>query len=368
MKFSCHVQALLSGMSIVTRVLSLKAAQPILEGVLVKACDDGVQLTCSDGAISVLTTISADVSENGSVVLPGKLLLDVVRKMPQEIIKVSVNENCAARLNCLGARMTLAGQSGALYPALPLVSAENSLMLPQLLLREMIQQTSFAIAQDDQRAVLNGCLFDVEGGEARMVALDGFQLATRLARVSADSPSVRAIIPGKAVSEIARVLDDDESKMAMILTGGNQLMLNLESTQLYSTLIEGEYINYRQILPTSWHTRVKFDRDQLSMCVERCALIAREGRNNLIKLIIEPNRMILTSKSESGEAYEELDVQTEGEDMTIAFNVMYVSDILRVLPEGNHYLRFNSPVSPCVVCPETGDDFLYLMLPVRVTA
>ena len=368
MKFSCQAQVLLGGLSTVTRVLSARTTQPILEGVLIKTSEEGLQLTCSDGAISVLTTVPAQVSEEGAVVMPGKLLLDVVRKMPQAEIKVTVNEHYVTKLSCLGVRMTLAGQAGELYPALPLVSAENSFILPQTLLREMIQQTAFAIAVEDPRKVLNGCLMELENGEARMVALDGFRLAMRLARLGESAPSLKAIIPGKAVAEIARVLEGDESKMAMLLIGGNQLMMNLESTQLYATLIEGEYINYRQILPTSWQTRVKFDRDQLAMCVERCSLIAREGKNNLIKMQIEGGRVIITSNSENGEAYEELEVEVEGDDLTIAFNVMYVSDILRVLPEGSHYLRFNSPVSPCVVCPEQGDDFLYLMLPVRVNA
>lgn len=368
MKFSCEAQVLLGGLSIVTRVLSARTTQPILEGVLVKTTDEGLQLTCSDGAISVLTTVPAQISEEGTVVMPGKLFLDVVRKMPQAQLKVTVNEHWVAKLSSQGVRMTLSGQAGELYPSLPLVSAENSFVLPQTLLRDMIQQTSFAIAVEDPRKVLNGCLLELDNGEARMVALDGFRLALRLARVGAEAPSLKAIIPSKAVTEIARVLEGDENKMAMVLIGGNQLLMNLENTQLYATLIEGEYINYRQILPGSWQTRVTFDRDQLAMCVERCSLIAREGKNNLIRMEIGQGRMVITSNAENGEAYEELEAEVEGDDLTITFNVTYVSDILRVLPEGRHYMRFNSPVSPCVVCPTEGDDFLYLMLPVRVNA
>ncbi len=368
MRFSCHAPTLLGGLSIVTRALSARTTQPILEGVLIKTTDDGIQLTCSDGAISIVTTVPAIISSEGEVVMPGKLFLDVVRKMPQSEIVVSINDSSVASLKCLGVRMTIAGQHASLFPALPLVSAENSFILPQTLLRDMMQETAFAIAVEDPRKVLNGCLLEIKRGEARIVALDGFRLAMRLSRLSGDTPELSAIIPGKTVNEIAKIMGGDDQKMAIVLIGGAQMMINLGETQFYSTLIEGEYINYRQILPSEWKTRVRIDRDQLAMCVDRASLIAREGKNNLIKMQIEEGRMIITSNSESGDAYEEIEVGVEGEGMTIAFNVNYVSDILRVLPEGEAYMRFNSPVSPCLICPVEGDAFTYLMLPVRVNA
>ena len=368
MRFSCQAETLLGGLSTVTRALSPRTTQPILEGVLIKTTSEGLQLTCSDGAISIVTTVSAMVGEEGSVVLPGKLFLDVVRKMPQAEMDVSVNAQMGASLKCQGVRMTLAGQPGQLFPALPLVSAENSFVLPQTLLRDMMQETAFAIAVDDPRKVLNGCLLELKHSEARMVSLDGFRLAMRLARIGDDAPELSAIIPGKTVNEISKILNTDEQQMASVLIGGSQMMIDLGPTQFYSTLIEGEYINYRQILPNDWKTRVKIDRDKFAMCVDRASLIAREGRNNLIKMQIEEDRMIITSNSESGDAYEELEVEVEGEGLSIAFNVLYVSDILRVLPEGEAYMRFNSPVSPCLVCPVEGDAFTYLLLPVRVNA
>ena len=143
MKFSCEAQVLLGGLSIVTRVLSARTTQPILEGVLVKTTDEGLQLTCSDGAISVLTTVPAQISEEGTVVMPGKLFLDVVRKMPQAQLKVTVNEHWVAKLSSQGVRMTLSGQAGELYPSLPLVSAENSFVLPNTFIRTSISQTTY---------------------------------------------------------------------------------------------------------------------------------------------------------------------------------------------------------------------------------
>ena len=368
MRFLCQAQALLAGLSVVTRALSPRTTQSILEGVMIRATDEGIELTCSDGTISIVTTVDATVTEEGCVVLPGKLFLDVVRKMPQAQMDVVVNDACSCTMKCLGVRMTLAGQPGKLFPALPLVSAENSFTLPQAVLREMMTQTSFAIAVEDPRKVLNGCLFEIKKGEATMVALDGFRLALRKTRLSGDAPDLSAIIPGKTVNEIAKILETNEEKIAMILIGGSQMMINLGQTIFYSTLIDGEYINYRQILPSDWTTRVKIDRDELAMCVDRASLIAREGRNNLVKMEVQNGMLIITSNSESGNVYEELEVETEGENMVIAFNVQFVADILRVMPEGEAYMQFKSAVSPCLIAPEQGDEFVYLMLPVRVNA
>ena len=368
MRFSCQADTLLSGLNISTHVLSPRTTQPILEGVLLRTTEKGLQITCSDGSMSAVTTVDAVIEAEGDVVLPGRLFLDIVRKMPQDILTVTVNENHSATLRSIGVRMTLAGQSGKLFPAIPIVSAENAVSLPQGVLKEMFSQTSFAIAVDDPRKVLNGALFEIEHGEARVVALDGYRLALRLCRVGEDAPQVSAIVPGKTVSEIVKILEDDAEKSATILIGGAQMMVDFGATQFYSTLIEGEYINYRQILPSEFRTRVRFDKEQLGRCVERAALIARAGKNNILRIDIEEGRLIITSNAENGDAYDELAVEMTGDPLTIAFNVLYVSDILRALPEGEAELCLNSPVSPCLVNPIEGDDYLYLMLPVRVTA
>lgn len=368
MKFSCLANDMVSGLSIALRALSPRTTNPILEGVLLRTCDEGVRLTCSDGMISIVTVVSAQVAEEGELVLPGRFLLDVMRKMPEGELTAETGANAALNLRCMGTRITLAGQNGELYPSLPLVSARNSFHLPQSLLRDMISQTAFAIASEETRIVLTGELLEISNAELRLVALDGFRLSMRVARLSGDAPDVSAIIPGKTMLEIAKVLADDGDSTAMLLLSNSQMMINLGQTQIYSTLIEGDYIKYRQILPREWKTRVRADRTQLALCVDRASLMAREGRNNLIRMTIGDGRMVLTAQSERGEVYEEMPVEIEGEPVEIAFNVHYIIDVMRALQDEEICLRFNSGVSPCVVCPVEGDAFYYLVLPVRITA
>jgi len=283
MRFSCQVSDLVEGLSVASRALSARTTQPILEGVLIKTGEDSLKLTCSDGSISIVTQVSATIEDDGDLVLPGKLFLEVLRKLPGGELKASSNENFAMTLRCQGNRTTIAGQNPVNYPALPLVSAENSFILPQKLLRELIEQTAFATSSDETRPVLTGSLLEIQMGELRMVALDGFRLAMRLERLSGDTPELSAILPQRALTEIARVMADDETQMAMILIGGNQLMINMDTTQIYSTLIAGEFIKYRQIIPKEWKTRVRVATDRFGSCVERASLMAREGRNNLIR-------------------------------------------------------------------------------------
>lgn len=369
MRFTCPAEKLQTGLSIATRALSARSTLPIYEGVLLKSCEDGLRLTCSDGSITISTVIEADIAQEGSVVLPGRLFYEVVRKMPGSgIISATLSQGNSLTVRCMGSRTTIAGQSAGDYPALPQVSDAEPLMLPQPLLKSMIQQTAFAISSDETRMVLTGSLLEIQKGEARMVSLDGFRLGLRLERINADAPALSAIIPGKTLGEISKILLDDEGAMAMLLIGKNQLMITLGESQLYSTLIEGEYINYRQILPAQWQTRVRVNREELLSCVERASLMAREGKNNLILMKIEEGVMVITANSESGDAYEEIAVTTEGQPLNIAFNVKYVSDVLRVLDDEEIYLRFISGVSPCLICPVEGDAFLYLVLPVRVNA
>ena len=368
MRFTCQVADLVEGLSVASRAISARTTQPILEGVLIKTGEDSIKLTCSDGSISIVTQVPAEILDDGDLVLPGKLFLDVMRKLPEGELKASSNENFAMTVRSHGSRTTIAGQNPVNYPALPLVSAQNSFILPQKLLRELIEQTAFATSTDETRIVLTGSLLEIEKGELRMVALDGFRLALRLERLAGDTAEISAIIPQKALSEIGRVMADDENQMAMILIGGSQLMINMEKTQVYATLIEGEFIKYRQIIPREWKTRVKVSTASISSCVERASLMAREGRNNLIRMSVGDGRIVITSNSESGDVYEELDAEVEGEDLDIAFNVRYMMDVLRAVRDNEIYIRFNSAVSPCLIGPVEGDGYTYLVLPVRVHA
>ena len=368
MRFSCATSDLQSALSVVTKALAAKSTLPVLEGVLVAATTEGIRLTCSDTSITIVTELPAMVEETGQIVLPGRLFTEVVRKMPTGEIRAELRNNSVMTLRCMGSRTSITGMDAAQFPSLPEVASEREITLPQPMLKDMIQRTSFAIAVEDARQVLTGCLLDVANGEARMVALDGYRLAMRTARVSDVDMKISAIVPGKSLSELGKLLSDDEESCLTLCADKNMMHVAMASTEIYMRLIDGEFIDYRRILPNGWSCRVDVDCGQLKSCVDRASLMAREGKNNLIKLEISGDNMIITSNSEIGDVHEELEIEHEGDDLLIAFNVKYIIDAVRAIDDDQVTMRFHSGVSPCVIAPLEGDSYLYLVLPVRINA
>ena len=362
MKFTCRQELLVEALQTTTKAISNKTTMPILEGALIEAFDSALTITCSDSNMGIVTTIEAQITEEGRVVLPGKILAEIVRKMPVGEISVSVAQNYAATLKCRGSRATLSGFSAEEYPPLPALEASHSVSLGQSDLREMIRQTSFSIATEESRPIFTGCLMEIERDNCNVIALDGFRLALRKLPISSDS-EFNALIPGKTLNEVSRILGDEgEVKLTLDKT---HISFEIGETRVIARMLEGEFIKYRSIIPATYATMIRVNRQELSNCIDRASLLAREGKNNLMKFSVNDEKLIITSNSEIGEAYEELYTDHSGENLDISFNIKYMSDIMKVIDDEEIILRFNSAVSPCVICPIDGDKFTYLVLPVR---
>ena len=370
MKFECSAQDLLNGLVNATRALSARPAVQILEGVCVTAREDGLELMCSDGSLSIRSLVNASVEEPGSAVLPGRLLTDIVRKLPEGAVNVSMNERRVVSIRCQQSRATIAGMSASEFPQMREIPHQHALHVPQKRLRDMIGKVTFAIALQETRQTLTGCLMEVTADELRLVGLDGFRLALQRMHDTFVLPNgvekISAIIPGRVMNELAHILGDDEDGMATFHIDNTYLMAIVGQTTLVTTLLAGEYINYRQILPSSWLTRVTVKRKELQDAVERASLMAKEGKNNLIRMKATQNNLKITSMSEMGDVLEDLDANLEGEDIELAFNARYISDVVKNVDEECCTLCMNTNVSPCVVAPLDGDSYLYLVLPVRV--
>ena len=367
MRFQCEVPELMSALNTVSRVLAVRSTMPVLEGILLESCAQGLRLMCTDMALSIETVIPATIEEEGRTVMPGKLFLEVIRKLPGDTVSISVNERHAATIRCQASRTTLSGMNPMEFPELPEIEDGSQISIPQNTLRDMITKTSFAIGTDESRPILTGSLMEIEPEEIRLIALDGFRLAIRRERMQSAAAGVQAVIGGKMIGDLSKVLDDSDEAAALTITR-THLCAQMGTTRVITRLLEGEYIRYRQILPTDFQTCVTVRRAQLAEAIDRASLIAREGKNNLVRFKIEGDSMTLSSNAELGDVQEQIDVITEGKDIEIAFNVRYVSDVLKVLTDENVCMRFNSNVSPCVICPQEGDAYLYLVLPVRVFA
>ena len=369
MKFTINVQDLQEGLSTVTRALAARPAKQILDGVLIVADDNRLTLTCSDGSFSIEYTNAADVKESGQAVLPGKLLTEMIRKLPGGEVTLAVQNNRLANIRCLKNHSNISVMDAAEYPEITPVKNGAEVRIQQDKLKDMISRVMFAMATDESRQILTGCLMEVSRTEARLVALDGFRLGLRKLFQPFDLPDgkevVKAIIPGKVITEMSRILPDDEA-FCRLMVGDGRFQCEFGNIRMYSVLLGGEYIDYRRILPTEFGTEIKANRVALLEAMDRASLMAREGKNNLIRMSIRDGLVKITSNADLGDVEEEVEISLIGKELDIAFNAKYIIDVIRSISEDEVVLKFNTNVSPCVVTPKEGDDYVYLILPVRV--
>jgi len=363
--FHCPKNDLLEGIMTVQKAIASKSTLPILEGIYIETVKDVLKLVGTDLDLGIESYINAEIMKEGKIVLPGRLFSEIIRKLPEGEVELRMEDDHSVVIQCQHSRTTLQGLPADEYPELPKVVEDNPLEISQDLFKDMIRQTIFAVAVDETRPILTGALLEINGQEVNLVALDGYRLALRRGLLDKNSGSKRTVIPGKSLNEISRILGSSEDPISITIAN-NHILVDMGYTRIISRILEGEFINYRQILPEEFQTRVKIERATLLDSIERASLVAREGKNNLIKFSLQEDKMIITSNSESGQVYEEVPHSLEGKELEIAFNAKYFTDVLKNLDDEYIYMDFNSSVSPCIMKPIDGNGFLYLILPVRI--
>lgn len=368
MKFSCNSKELVNAIQTAIRVMAVRSPMEVLEGVLLDVDETGLTVTASDGNMTSVTRINATVDTDGAAVLPGKLLSEVVRKLPDGEVTASLSNQFVLTLKSGLSRTNIAGRPADEYPRPDESGFDYEISLPQPLIRDMISQVSFAVPLEDQRVVLTGGYLNLQNGLIDMVGLDGFRMAMRTERISDLDQKAKAIIPSKALDEIAKLMGDDAEAKATLHFGSKRVLVENGTTKLYASLIEGEYIDYRRVIPKNFSVCAKVERAQFCDCVERCALIARVSRNNLVRFDVSGGSLVMSATSDAGDVREEMEAEVDGDPITIYFNVRYLTEIIRVINGSEIVIKMGTPVSPCVITPAQGDEFTYLVLPVRTNA
>ncbi len=366
MRFTIDTAQLNAGISTVTKALAVKTTIGILEGVYIHAEGNNVLLRCTDLSLQIETVLPAAVEEEGAIVLPGRLFSEMARRFPGETTLIS-SEGRSAYLESGRSKTTIQGEPADEYHSMPEVKNEYSVTIKKRSLKDMIRSCIFATAQDDTKPVLTGVLMELENNSMSLVALDGYRLAIRNEEVPEQPEYKKAIIPAKSLVEISRILEDTEESINVVFSS-THVLIDIEYTRIKTRLMEGEFIKYKQILPVGQSTRVRIDRTELLGAIERVALMAREGKSNLIRFSFASDTAKLSANSGVGHSTEELDVNILGSDLDIAFNAKYFSDVLKVLEDKEVFLDMNNSINPCVIRPIQGNAFYYLILPVRTFA
>ncbi|MEI6606005.1 MAG: DNA polymerase III subunit beta [Verrucomicrobiota bacterium] len=364
MKFRISKEAFLDGLQKVQHVVSSRTTLPILSNVLIVAKDGRIQFTTTDLDVGITGSVEAQIDKEGATTLPARRLVSIVRELPTSEIEVSVDAKNHASIRSGPAYFKIIGLSDSEFPPLPDFQGSKEFRIPQVVLRDGLRKTAYAISSDETRYVLNGIFASFHDGKMTLVATDG----RRLAMVDSDlefpaSHETDVIIPTKAVQELQRLLGD--SGEVIVKLTDNQVSFTIGDSLLASKLIEGNYPNYRQVIPGDALERVIISREALLETVRRVSLLASD-KSNSVKLVFSENQIEVTANSpDVGEAQESMDVIYQGKPMQIAFNPEFLQAPLRALETTDVYLDLIDEMSPGVLRIE--GTFLYVLMPMRVT-
>ena len=364
MNIICSKQKLQEGISIVTKAITGKSTMPVLEGIYIEANKEGLTLIGSDMDVSIETKVEADVIKEGSIVIDSKIFAEIIRKLPNSDVKIEIAENDLIQITCEKSVFNLVFMNPSDYPALPSINENLSVEVPQNLLKNMIKGTSFAIAQDEARPILQGILFEVKNKELNLVALDGYRLAVRSELLDVDD-NIEVVIPGKTLNEVSKILEDNNDIVKITFTN-NHILFNVNNTKIISRLLDGKFVNYGSLLPQEYKLLINVRKQELQQGIERASLMAKDGNSNLIRLDVQEDTLVITSNSQLGKVREEVNINLQGEGVQIAFNSRYLLDVLKNMEEDDVVIEMTSSVSPCVIKGKNSNNAKYLVLPVRL--
>ena len=364
MNIVCDKALLSSAIDGVSKAVTLRSSIPALEGILLKA--EGFQLTLTgyDLEMGITTTIEANVRQTGEIVLSAKLLGDMVRRLPSGEVSIYTNESGNATIKGGVAEFDILAMSASDYPDLPTPGADHTLTIKAGMLRGMIEKTLYAVSQDDKKPAHTGELFAIEEDKLTVVALDGYRLAIVERPVQAEK-HIRIIIPAKTLTEVNKLLGDDEDDVR-ISANRRFVVFNSGNYTILSRLIEGEFLNYANVIPNGCKTRVVLETRDFIDTIERASLIITERLKNPLRILFDASgKVTVRCQTNLGKVVDEFAAQVEGDPVEIGFNNRYLLDALRNARCEKVVLELSGPLSPVKILPEEGSDFIYLVLPVR---
>lgn len=366
MKIICNQKILTNKIGISQKAINGKTTLDLLKGILLCAKNGQLKLTGYDLEIGIETYAQVEVIKEGSIVVNAKLFGDIIRKLPDSFIEIETDEDNNVYINCANSRFKIKGNSAKDFPRLPEVNKNDLYNIPQDLLKNMIKQTVFAISQDHTKPVLMGELLEISDGNISLVAIDGYRLAVRSCKIDNIFNSDKVIIPGKALIDVNSLLST-EYDVKVGFDDKNAIFV-INDTKIITRLLDGEFVDYKRLLPREYNTKVKLNTKELLNSIERASLLSLSEKNNLIKLSIRDNALAITSNTDKGNVYEEVSLDLEGDYLDIAFNSRYFLEGLKNIDSEEIYIEFTTNVNPCIIKPADGVDYTYLLLPVRIAS
>lgn len=366
MKLVCSKSNLLNGVQIVSKAVPNKTTMPILECILVDATRGAITLTANDMELGIETVIEGDILEKGIIALDAKIFLEIVRKLPDSDIVIETDSFYKTTITCEKAKFNIIGKSGEDFSYLPAIERDDSIIVSQFTLKEVVRQTIFSISDNDNNKLMTGELFDINGSELKVVSLDGHRISIRKIELKNSYESRKVVVPGKTLNEVSKILPGDAQSDVNIFFTPKHIVFEFDKTTVVSRLIEGEYFRIDQMLSSDYETKVKVNKKELLNCIDRATLLVKEGDKKPIIINITDESMELRINSIIGSMNEDIDIDKQGKDLMIGFNPKFLIDALRVIDDEDVELYMVNPKAPCFIKNQE-ESYIYLILPVNFT-
>ena len=363
MKFKVDKSVLMGAIQTVQNVIITKATLPILSNILIEAQQGQLRLTATDLDIGISCVIPVDTQEPGAITLPAKRFSDIIKELPVDSVNITAKKNNQVNIETELCQFRIMGLAREEFPRLPEFKDKEAIRLDQPLLKQMLGLTSFAVSIDESRYILNGILFKINKNNLTLVATDGKRLAIIEKKInSSPEKEISIIVPIKTIHELSRNLQE-EGELSLIL-GGNQALFDLGSVVVISRLIEGEFPDYKQVVPPVSDNKVKVEREQFLLAVKRASLLSTPDYQ-AVKLEAFKNKLVISkSTPDVGESREELKVAYQGRELAIGFNPAYLIDVLKNLAEESVELELTDTEKPGVI---RINGYIYIVLPMRLS-
>lgn len=364
MKISCLRTDLAEAVSNVSRAVSTKATIPALEGVLIKAYDGKLNISGYNLEIGITTDIEATIQNEGEIVVSAKLFLDIVRKLPEEIVFIETDDRMITYITCGQVDYQIVGMSSVEYPDLPSFEQTDGITVNEKILRDMIRQTVYAVSENTAKPIYTGSLFEIENGIFKIVAVDGYRMAIRSENVDSES-TTSFVVPGKTQQEVLKLLNEDEENVEIII-GMRHITFRVKNYRVISRLIEGTFLDYKTTIPKEEKTEVVINTRKIINSVERMSLLNNDRIQSPVRCKFSDDEIKLSCASAVGRANDVISVPVIGESVEIGFNNRYLLDALKNSDTDEIKLVLNGALAPMIVKPVKGDCFLSIVVPMRL--
>ena len=370
MKIVCYKDKIIKALNSVVKGVASKTTMPILEGILIQTNDNEIKLTTYDLEIGIEYIMECEIKEQGSTVVNAIMFSEIIRKLPDTEIYISLNDKNLLEIECEGSLYKLATMNPEEFPELPKIEIENSIEVDQNVLKNMIRKTIFAVSSEENRPIFTGCLFEIENNKLNLVAVDGFRLALRSIYLNKQTNNFSAVIPGKTLNEVNKIISDSFEPVK-IGVSKNQALFEMDNCKIVTRILDGEFLNYKNVIPSNWETRIRVNKNSIQNSFERISLISASAiekeKKYPVKVQVDIGKVIISCTNQTGDAKEELYVNTEGKNLEAGFNPKYFLDVFRNIDDEEVYIDFGSNISPCIVRSiEEEGDYKYMILPIRL--